>query len=446
MSFHFLSTIVRCSGSVIAMLGLCLLSGAMGLASPAALAASPDTEIHSKQTWQEIGKGSLIVDKDSQPGIIVGPSFSDVSRSKLITAVICNKEAALNEFFFASCRPATSIDQGGTWIIHDSPNFAEIDEKGWGQWGWPVAVRSPVNPNRIYFAVPGHPWNTVAPHGGLWRSDDGGRTWFGNLVADQSGEAGLISSIIADPFNADTLYVNRGYDYGNVSVSHDAGATFEIICGNDNVSKTGPDEYCGSAATWVINFTTQEFYYKHHFVSEGVRVNLDGSAIRQYPFAGLIWDSSANSGWYVPPQGPSGQNLQYDTPIRGLTNRGGGRAVRFTADGSAMLYQPVGGGTSGELWKASTDFSTGSKITNISFGGGHLILAHLREACTWIIQSTDTQLQRTINCGSTWRPIPTDGLTDKSPIISAVFAPDYSGTLIIFTKEGRRFKSRQNAF
>ncbi|MGZ8137166.1 MAG: hypothetical protein ACXW1W_10515 [Methylococcaceae bacterium] len=434
----------------ISAMGLSLASGALGLvgsiASAAPFAAENSSRPHAS-TWQEIGEGSPILYIDSQPGIVHLPTFTDVSKPKLMTAAICNRDKALVGTW-TDCRPATSFDQGASWVIHDSPNFAEIKEKGWG-WGSSTVTRSSADPKRLYFSVTGEPSSSPTPNGGLWRSDDWGKSWTNNLVGDQPGEAGMMWSMIADPFDADTLYVNRGYDYGNVSVSHDAGASFEIICGNNNVSKTVPDAHCASAATWVINFTTQEFYYKHHFISEGVRVNFDGSNIRQYPFAGLTSDSSAVSGLYMPPELPYGQILQYDTPIRGLSNRAGAHSVRFTADGSAMLYMLLAGadgGGFGKLWKASPDFSNGAEITNVTLGGGRLILTHPREACTWIVQSSDTQLQRTKNCGKSWLPISTDGLTDTSPIISAAFAPDYSGALIVFTKEGRRFKSRQNAF
>ena len=72
----------------------------------------------------------------------------------------------------------------------------------------------------------------------MWRSDDNGETWTENLFAGQPGGSGMMGYILPDPDDADRVFIGRGYDFGNVSVSTDAGATFTVICGHDNVSKS----------------------------------------------------------------------------------------------------------------------------------------------------------------------------------------------------------------
>src|SRR5262249_8999388 len=152
----------------------------------------------------------------------------------------------------------------------------------------------------------------------------------------------LIEAIIPDPVKPDRVYILRGYDYGNISVSDDAGGTFTILCGDNNVSKTVNDVFCAESATWTMNFVTSKMYFKHHFQTQGVGMNLDASSPSVYAFSGLGTSASANLSVPFP--------YLLDTPVKGLPPRVGARSVRFTADGASILYTV---GDPGVLWKAT---------------------------------------------------------------------------------------------
>lgn len=379
--------------------------------------------------WVELGAGIPLLDRFGQPGLLIQPTFADRDQPQLMTALICTQVVPIVP---RTCRPATSNNQGATWTLHDAPAFAEIDASDWN-WALPTAVRSPARPERIYYGVSGHPWHSPDPKGGLWRSDDHGATWTNNLRAGEPGESGEIKGIIPDPDHPDGVYVSRGYDYGNISRSFDAGATFTLVCGHNNVSKSGSNEICGGGQGWAIDFVAGRIYSKHHFESPGANVALDGSDVRLYPFVGLGADSS--------PGLSLGLVGIFDVPVRGLRKHGGAGYVRFTADGAHAVYGHDTPG--GQLWKTSPDLSSGTALTNVSFGGNRLILVHPTRACSWVVSSGATSLRLTSDCGATWAPYPTEtaDLTDPAPLVAAVYVPSEAGELLVFQSNGRRWKT-----
>lgn len=373
-------------------------------------------------TWVEIGASNPIIDKDGNAGALVRVTFSDTTQPDLLAGLIC--DAAVT---WGKCRPATSSDRGATWTLFDSPVFDAIEANNWTGW-WPaVAVRSPANARRIYFAANGHPWLSTEPRGGLWRSDDDGANWTANLMEGQPGESGMIPIVVADRDDPDRVYINRGYDYGNVSTSTDAGAHFTIICGHNNVAKTGSDAACGMAqATLALDLEAQRVFFKHHFQDVGVALNTDGTGMTSYPFAALGVSSSPGLGIF---------EYQFDTPIRGLANRAGGRAVRYDAGGTSIIYLDG----SFALWQSAPDFSAGAPVQGISPGGSMIILTHPIDACTWLVQSGPITFEKTTDCGMSWAPVPTDGLPATAVAISAVQVPDGSGVVLLLMQDGRRF-------
>jgi hypothetical protein len=279
--------------------------------------------------------------------------------------------------------------------------------------------------------VAGHPWHSPDPRGGLWRSDDDGATWTTNLFASQAGEAGLVRGVVPDPDDADRVYIARGYDFGNIARSDDAGHSFRILCGHSTTAKTGRDDVCGGGlGTWTVDFTTARMFYKHHFQPWGVELNLDGSRPRAYAFPGLDVGLSAFA---------SVSFSQAQLPVRGLPNRVGGSSVAYAADGAWVLYRALGEATS--LWRAVPDFRSGEQLANVETGGQGLVLAHPTAACTWLVQSSEQQLSLTRDCGESWAPLATDGLDSTVRFVAAAWAPVAPFDVIAFTRDGRRFRT-----
>jgi hypothetical protein len=382
-------------------------------------------------TWTELGAGTPVRDRLGAVGFVLQPTFVDTGRPGLMTALVCSNGDSFPDFYdWRTCRPATSRDRARGWTVHDSPRFAFVDSLA--LFSPANAARSPANPRRMYFSVAGHPWESPDPRGGLWRSDDDGATWSANLFAGQAGEAGLVRGIVPDPVNADRVYITRGYDFGNVSRSDNAGRSFRILCGHSTTAKTGSDSICGgSLGTWTVDFTTAKMFYKHHFQPWGVDLNLDGSNPQAHPFVGLDIDYSGVA---------SLSFSQTYLPVRGLPARVGGSSVAYTADGVQVVYRSQG--PTPTLWRSTPDFRTGQQLTGVAVGGQGLVLTHPRVACVWVVQSDEQQLSVTRDCGATWSPVPTDGLDPAVRFVSAAWAPVAPFELIAFTRDGRRFKTR----
>ncbi len=114
-----------------------------------------------------------------------------------------------------------SIDGGNTW--NELVNGVPVE--GRGRIGIAVAK---TNPKRIYAIID-------AKAGGLYRSDDAGATW--NLISSDKriwGRGWYFCKVVADPKNADTVYVSNT----SVYKSTDAGKTWTAIKG-----APGGDDY-----------------------------------------------------------------------------------------------------------------------------------------------------------------------------------------------------------
>jgi hypothetical protein len=405
-------------------------AGATDDEAPAAVAA---LAAGSQRPWVELGARSPVRDRNGAVGVVLQPSYVDIAVPGLMTALVCADGASFPHFYdWRACRPATSRDGAVSWTLHDSPQFAFVDSLGLFS---PANVaRSPANPHRMYFAVAGHPWESPDPRGGLWRSDDDGATWTDNLFAGQAGEAGLVRAVVPDPDDADRVYIGRGYDFGNISRSDDGGQTFQILCGHSTTEKTGLDEICGgNVGTWTIDFANARMYYKHHFQNDGVELGLDGTALALYPFAGLDWNVSAvNAAAFA----------QVHLPVRGLARRAGGSSAAWAADGSRVLYQAQNGDGFLTLWRATPDFRSGQPIP-ITSGRPGFVLAHPTVACTWVAQAGDRELKLTRDCGDRWSDIPTTGLDRSVRLVSAAWGPASPHDLVVFTRDGRRFKTNR---
>jgi photosystem II stability/assembly factor-like uncharacterized protein len=196
-----------------------------------------------------------------------------------------------------------------------------------------VNVAPTINPNRIYAMI-------EAKKGGLYRTDDGGKSW--KLINDKNQyrqRAWYFNTVFADPKNADTLYVLNTALYR----STDAGKTFKnlhtphgddhelwidptnpkrMINGNDG----GATVTVNGGETWSseMNQPTAQFY---HVATDN-----------QFPFR-LYGDQQDNSSVSIASAG-----------------RSGGVGIED--------YYEVGGGESGYIVPDPTD-------PNIVYAGGY---------------------------------------------------------------------------
>src|SRR5213075_1073862 len=111
-----------------------------------------------------------------------------------------------------------SSDGGDTWtrLGAGNPDGSGALPKMMGKVG--VAV-SPANPDRVFAII-------EADSGGLWRSDDAGKTW--RLMSGDRlirARAWYYTNVIADPKNADVVYVMNA----PILKSIDGGRTFNAL-------------------------------------------------------------------------------------------------------------------------------------------------------------------------------------------------------------------------
>jgi hypothetical protein len=189
-------------------------------------------------------------------------------------------------------------------------------------------------------------------------------------------------------------------------------------------------------ATMAVDFSRQRLYFKHYFQSVAVTLRLDGTEPQTLSMPGL-----------TEPDGEAAfigaGDLQLDAPIGGLASRPiGGRSFRFSADGRWALF--VDGddlAPAQRLWRDAADFSAGEEITNVVPGGNKLVFTHPSHPCTWVVQTGPTALMKTSDCAATWKAIPLTGFKSTSPMIAGAYAPDHTDALIVFTKNGQRFRA-----
>ncbi|MHB1023301.1 MAG: WD40/YVTN/BNR-like repeat-containing protein [Acidobacteriaceae bacterium] len=122
-----------------------------------------------------------------------------------------------------------SADAGKTWTHLGLREGQQI----------PALAVDPTNPNRLFAAVLGHPFGPN-PERGIYRSEDGGRTWTKVLYKDESTGG---SAVVIDPKNPQIVYASmwdarlgpweddNGYEgtHGGLFKSTDGGNTWEKL-------------------------------------------------------------------------------------------------------------------------------------------------------------------------------------------------------------------------
>ncbi len=191
-----------------------------------------------------------------------------------------------------------STDGGATWVPLDDKSAKGLPVKPWGR----VAVTvAPSKPNVVYAFI-----EAVPPLNGLYRSDDGGKTWeLRDRSQNMTWRPFYFANLIVDPKNENRIYKPDG----PLIMSTDGGATFSGISGsahgdfhdvwvdpqNSDHLITGDDgglwySYDGGDKWWKSeNLPISQFYHvsvdmdKPYNVYGGLQDNSSWVGASQYP-------------------------------------------------------------------------------------------------------------------------------------------------------------------
>jgi photosystem II stability/assembly factor-like uncharacterized protein/outer membrane lipoprotein-sorting protein len=300
-----------------------------------------------------------------------------------------------------------STDGGATWIELSDGSAKGLPPKPWGRTAVAIA---PSKPTVVYATI-----EAVQPLDGLYRSDDGGRTW---QLKDRSQQMiwrpFYFARLIVDPKNENRIYKP---DLGLI-VSDDGGKSFSGISGgahgdfhdlwvdpeNTDHLVTGDDGglwYSYNAGThwWKAdNLPVSQFYH--------VSVDMD----QPYNVYGGLQDNSA---WVGPSQYPGGiTNHQWE-------NMYGGDGFWMFADPSdpTYLYAEAQGGDIARINRKTHEIRGIKPLPQ--YGEGKLRFnwntpIHLSPNQPGTIYIGAQLLFRSTNYGQTWDRISPD-LTTNNP-------------------------------
>jgi len=193
-----------------------------------------------------------------------------------------------------------SVDGGASWTELDEKSANGLPTKPWGRIAVTVA---PSKPNVVYAFV-----EAVVPTNGLYRSDDGGKTW----EARDRSQAMIwrpfyFANLIVDPKNESRLYKPDL----NLVVSNDGGASFSNISGGAHgdfhdvwVDPDNPDHLItgDDGGVWYSYDAGNKWWKGDNLpISQFYHVSLDMD--RPYHVYGGLQD---NSSWVGESQYPGG--------------------------------------------------------------------------------------------------------------------------------------------
>ena len=205
-----------------------------------------------------------------------------------------------------------SVDGGASWAELDEKSAKGLPAKPWGR----VAVTvAPSKPNVVYAFV-----EAVVPKNGLYRSDDGGKTW----EARDRSQAMIwrpfyFANLIVDPKNENRLYKPDL----NLVVSNDGGASFSNISGGAHgdfhdvwIDPANPDDLItgDDGGVWYSYDAGNKWWKGDNLpISQFYHVSVDMD--RPYHVYGGLQD---NSSWVGASQYPGGvTNAQWENMYNG---------------------------------------------------------------------------------------------------------------------------------
>ena len=321
---------------------------------------------------------------------------------------------------------------------------------------------SPANPERVWAIV-------EAEDGGVFRSDNGGRTW--TKVNEQRNlrqRAWYYTRIYADTKNADTVYVlNTGFYKSN-----DGGRTFTTIGvphGDNHDLWIAPDDpnrminsndgganvsFNGGRSWTEQDQATAQFYrvtIDNDFPYNIYGAQQDNSTIRiasRTTEGGITerdwWDvGGGESGWIAP--SPKDSNIVFAGSYGGLLTRYDHR-TRQERDVNVYPDNPMGGGAEGMKYRFQWNFPIvfSPHDSNTLYAAGNVVFKTTNEGQSWEIISPDLTRNDKSKQGASGGPITKDNTSVEyyDTIFTMMESPVQAGTIWTGSDDGLVYVTR----
>jgi photosystem II stability/assembly factor-like uncharacterized protein len=316
-----------------------------------------------------------------------------------------------------------STDAGATWTeIGRNPGGPV---KGLhGKIG--VAV-SPVNPDRVWTII-------EADEGGVFRSENGGRTW--TRVNEQRmlrQRAWYYSRIYADPAKLDTVYVlnvsfhrsdDGGKTFSNIPTPHgdnhdlwiDPANAARMIEGNDGGATVSNDG--GRAWSSIFNQPTAQYYRvaldnDFPYAIYGAQQDNSTLKVKSRGNRGAITDNEwhdvggGESGWIAPD--PKNSDIVYAGSYGGLLTRYDHRSGQIRTV-NVWPDNPMGAGVESMKYRFQWNFPLlfSPHDPNVLYTGGNMVFRSTDEGQSWQAISPDLTRDDKSKQGPTGGPITRD--------------------------------------
>jgi len=330
-----------------------------------------------------------------------------------------------------------------------------------------VAV-SPANPERIYAIV-------EAEDGGVFRSDNGGRTWAKvNENRNLRQRAWYYTHIYADPKAADTMYVlNTGFyksidggrTYTTIQVPH--GDNHDLWIAPDdpnrmiNANDGGANVTFNGGRNWSEqDQATAQFYrvaLDNDFPYRVYGAQQDNSTVRiasRTTGSGITvrdWEETAGSesGWVQP--SPKDSNIVFGGNYGGLLERQDHRTGQ-SRDINVWPDNPMGWGAEGMKYRFQWNFPIvfSPHDPNVLYTSGNHVFKTLNEGQSWQIISPDLTRNDKSKLGPSGGPITKDNTSveyyctiftvAESPVQKGVIWTGSDDGLVHVTRDGHAAK------
>jgi len=315
---------------------------------------------------------------------------------------------------------------------------------------------SPANPDRLWAII-------EAEDGGVFRSDDAGKTWTKtNEQRNLRQRAWYYSRIYADPKNADTVYVlNTGFYKSN-----DAGKTFTGISvphGDNHDLWIAPDDparmiesndgganvsFNGGKSWTEQDQPTAQFYrvtvdndFPYHIYGAQQDNSTVRIASRNTDFGLTTRDwydvGGGESGWIAP--SPKNSEVVFAGSYGGLITRQDHRTGQ-QRDVSPYPNNPMGAGADVLKYRFQWNFPIlfSPHDPNTLYAGGNVLFRSLNEGQTWEVISPDLTRNDKSKQGASGGPITKDNTSVEyySTIFTVMESPVQQGVIWTGSDDG----------
>ncbi len=344
-----------------------------------------------------------------------------------------------------------STDGGDSWAeITRNPGLPK------GMIGIVGITVSPANPDRLWAII-------EAEDGGVFRSDDAGKTW--TKTNDQRNlrqRAWYYSRIYADPKNADTVYVlntgfyksnDAGKTFAGISVPH--GDNHDLWIAPDDPSRMiesndgGANVSANAGKSWTEqDQATAQFYrvtLDNDFPYNIYGAQQDNSTVRiasrntNFGITTSDWYDvgGGESGWIAP--SPKDSQLVFAGSYGGLITRQDHRTGQ-QRDVSPYPNNPMGGGADVLKYRFQWNFPIlfSPHDPNTLYTGANVLFRSMNEGQTWEAISPDLTRNDKTKQGSSGGPITKDNTSVEyySTIFTVMESPVQPGVIWTGSDDG----------